>query len=365
MRRPDSGKTRYEILAEELEKYLETLPHSAKLPPMRTLMERFRSSQVTVDRSLQMLESRKLIERIAGRGYFRAARIPEQEKILKIDFCFFLKKNVVDNPLYSKISNVMLSEMCRSGCFMNIFAYEELGSIAEFRKRILLNKPDAFLMLACSKVSFTHVLQELKIPVIQIYPNVIEEDTLTYIIDNEKAIRLTLEHLISLGHRRIALLHGQGYEGAYMLDQEERIEAFYNIMQETALPSSGQLVKYGGFTPEEGYTAARELLSQSARLRPTAIFGNDYNAPGIYRAAQEMGLRIPEDLSVVGFDRLDIINFLRPALATIDIRNDAMVRSAAEKAREMAQKKIQEKGVMRTNVELITGGSTAPPPVLG
>ncbi len=79
---------------------------------------------------------------------------------------------------------------------------------------------------------------------------------------------------------------------------------FYESMRKYGLPVTASQVKYGGFTAEEGYAAARELLALPPELRPTAIFGNDHNVAGIYRAVQEAGLRIPEDISVMGFDNI-------------------------------------------------------------
>lgn len=360
MNESENGKLRYEILTEKLEEYLKTLPGGGKLPPVRSIMEEFKASQVTTDRSLRVLEEKQLIERINGRGYFRRDLSKIQQRTLKIDFCFFLKKDVLANPLFSTIINCMLKEMSSLGCFMNIFACENHGGMEDFRERILHNKPDALLMLACSKVTFGHALKDLQIPFIQVYPNMIEDGALSYIIDNAKAVRAGIEHLHKLGHRRIGYLHGQGYHGSHMLDQEERLEAFYNIMEEKGLPTTGSLVKFGGFTPEEGCKAAGELLELPPSLRPTAIFGNDYNVPGIYRAAQEKGFRIPGDLSVVGFDNLSsVIQFLEPPLTTIDICCESTVKDIAGRAFRMAKARTQECGLIRTKTELVTRMSTS------
>lgn len=360
----DFGKTRHETIAEELEKNLIQWASGSKIPTVRYLMNQYKVSQSTIDRSLQCLEEKGLIERIAGRGYFRTPPRSSKEETLKIDFCFFIKKHVVENPLYSRIRDVMLMKMYQRDCFMNILLYEDMGCVSEFRNRIRRNAPNAFIMMACSKVSFHHVLRDMGVPDIQVYPNFIEKDVLSYRIDNERAIRLSIEHLYNLGHRRIALLHGQGAENTYMLDQEERIEAFYSIMAEKKLPVAGPFVKFGGFSAEEGFTAADELISLPERLRPTAIIANDYSAPGIYRAAEKHHLRIPDDLSVTGFDRLSTAEFLHPSLTTIDICWDRMTDLLAEKAIELARTGRQETGVVRTDVDLVKGKSTSEAPIM-
>lgn len=354
----DSAKTRHELIAEKLGEFLLPLAAGTKLPPVRHLMDKFNGSQATIDRSLHNLEERGLIKRIAGRGYFRHIPVSKPNNSLKIDCCFFFRKNVLNNPLYSKIRDMMLSEMYHLGCFMNFLIYEDIGCITEFRNRIQRSAPNAFIMLGCSKVSFNHVLQDLGIPSIQLYPNVIENNALSYIIDNEHAIHLAVDHLCGFGHRRIAFLHGQGFDGCHILDQEERIESFYSIMDEKKLSTTGQLVKYGGFSPKEGYIATMELLNLSSRSRPTAIICNDYNASGVYQAAEEKGLRIPEDLSVVGFDNLSIINFMRPSLTTIDICVETMIKELADVVFKLAQSGKAESGLVRSKVSLIIANST-------
>lgn len=358
----DSSRTRHEIIAEKLEKQLLDLTSGSKLPTVRHLMNQYQVSQSTIDRSLHCLEEKGLVERIAGRGYFRSSPASSNKETQKIDLCFFVKKHIVDNPLYSRIRDVMLMKMYQRGCFMNILVYEDMGCVSEFRNRIKRNAPNAFIMLACSKVSFHHVLRDMGIPDIQVYPNFMEQEALSYRIDNEQAIRLAVEHLYSLGHRRIAFLHGQGAENTYMLDQEERIEAFYSIMAEKKLPTAGEYVKFGGFSTEEGFSAANELLSLPDRLRPTAIIGNDYNAFGIYRAAAEHKLCVPENLSVVGFDKLNTTEYMHPSLTTIDICWEQMTDLLVEKAIDLARKGKGESGLVRTKAALVNGGSTAEAP---
>lgn len=357
-------KTRHETIAEKLEQQLIKLPPKTKLPTVRSLMERFNVSQATIDRGLQNLADKDLIERIPGRGYFTKDPNGSRREQLKIDFCFFFKKNTLNNPLYSEISGVMLTEMYHRGCHLNILAYEDMGCIDEFKRRLKESRPDAFIMLGCSKITFEYALRELNIPAIQLYPNVQDSDSLSYIIDNHKAIELSINHLTELGHEQIAMLHGQGYDGFYMLDQEERIEAFYDVMAKKNLPAVGERVLYGGFSPETGYEATMKLLSASRYRRPTAILCNDYNVGGVYAAISASGLRIPEDISVIGFDKISQIECLPVRLTTVDIEWREMLKALSEKAHKLAAGEQYVPGKVRTDVELSLGNSTGPAPNL-
>ncbi|MCL2553686.1 MAG: LacI family DNA-binding transcriptional regulator [Actinomycetia bacterium] len=119
-------------------------------------------------------------------------------------------------------------------------------------------------------------------------------------------------HLLDLGHRRIGVIGGP----ADVLCSRARIDGYRAALETAGVPCDPRLVRHGTFQHEAGRRVGRELL----RLpdRPTAIFaGNDVQAMGVYEAAREQGLRIPQDLSVVGFDDLPISAWMGPPLTTV------------------------------------------------
>ena len=111
--------------------------------------------------------------------------------------------------------------------------------------------------------------------------------------------RSAARHLIELGHRRIAMISGSDK----ILCCRARLDGYRAALEGANVAVGPDTVVRADLTHEAGYAAARELLSQ--RRRPSAIFTcNDLQALGVYQAAREIGLRIPQDLSVVGFDDL-------------------------------------------------------------
>jgi DNA-binding LacI/PurR family transcriptional regulator len=355
---------RHEAVARKLEAEISLLGQNEKLPTMRQLMGKYQVSQFTIERCLQVLIEKELIEHVPGRGYFArkvdsgSETSPSNGKTVKIELCFFFKKDTLNNPLYGQISTLMLSEMSSKNCRFNIFAYEEMGCIKEFKKHLQYNRPDVFIMMSCTKVSFQHVLDDLGIPVIHLYSNIEDLNCISYIIDNYRAIKYSIDHLTDLGHEKIALLHGQGYDGFYIQAQEERIEAFYSIMAEKKLTPAN--VTYGGFTYEDGYNAAKKILELPTRRRPSAIMCNDYNAGGVYAAINDAGMEVGKDISVIGFDRIREIECLPVKLTTIDIHYAKMVKSIAQKAYALANGEKYVPKEIRTEVELIIGDSTGP-----
>lgn len=354
---------RHEAVAKKLELEISSFEINKKLPTTRQLMKKFQVSQFTIERCLQSLADKKLIEHIPGRGYFAKevdlnTESSNASKMLKIELCFFFKKDTLNNPLYGAISAAMLTAMYQKNCRFNIFAYEEMGCIQNFKDHLMQNRPDVFIMMTCTKISFQHVLDHLGIPVIHLYPNVQNLNCLSYVIDNHQAMNYSINHLVDFGHEKIGLLHGQGYDGFYMQAQEERIEAYYNIMSEKKL--SNVNIDYGGFSYEAGYKATIKMLSFPPRRRPTAILCNDYNVGGVYSAINDSGLKVNKDISVIGFDKIREIDCLPVKLTTIDIQWADMVESITKKAYALAAgEKIIPKEE-RTKVKLIIGNSTGP-----
>jgi LacI family transcriptional regulator len=119
-------------------------------------------------------------------------------------------------------------------------------------------------------------------------------------------------HLLELGHRRIAVISGP----EDVLCSRARIDGFRGAHDEAGIAVDPALVRWGDFGVDGGYRNAQELLS--ATDRPTAIFaGSDVQALGVIRAAHEVGLTVPGDLSVVGYDDLPLSQWCHPTLTTV------------------------------------------------
>ncbi|MFC1402041.1 MULTISPECIES: LacI family DNA-binding transcriptional regulator [Streptacidiphilus] len=129
---------------------------------------------------------------------------------------------------------------------------------------------------------------------------------------NAAGARSVTAHLTALGHRRIGVIGGPGN----WLAGKARLLGHTSAMAEAGSLTTSDLLRSAEPTTENGYRAARELLSLADR--PTALIGfNDKVAVGILRAAHELGLRVPQDLSVAGFDDSDLSRSTQPRLTTV------------------------------------------------
>lgn len=130
-------------------------------------------------------------------------------------------------------------------------------------------------------------------------------------IDNEQGGYLATRHLLDLGHRDIACITGP----ADTRVAQQRLAGFQRALAERGLHAAPGRVVESDFSSPGGYYAAAHLLDGQ---RPSAVFAcNDMMGMGVLRAAAERGLRVPEQLSVVGFDDIQICRFVYPALTTV------------------------------------------------
>ncbi|MFD7962983.1 LacI family DNA-binding transcriptional regulator [Streptomyces zaomyceticus] len=163
-------------------------------------------------------------------------------------------------------------------------------------------------------------------------------------------------HLVELGHRRIAIITGP----EDVLCSLARLDGYRSALGMAGLESDPALIRFGDFHVEGGYAHALDLL----RLpdRPTAIFaGSDLQALGVMEAARVCGLRVPEDLSVVGYDDVMIARWSSPALTTVH----QPLRQMGEEAVQMLLRlRAGEPSVTRLELatSLVVRNSTAPPP---
>ncbi|MEU8661611.1 LacI family DNA-binding transcriptional regulator [Actinoplanes philippinensis] len=165
--------------------------------------------------------------------------------------------------------------------------------------------------------------------------------------------RSATRHLIGLGHRDIAMISGPGH-----LYCQARLDGHRSALSSAGLPPGE--VRRAALTEEGGHTAARDLLT--APGRPAAIVtGNDLQAVGVYRAARELGLRIPADLSVVGFDDLPIAGMLDPAMTTVRQPLTEMAVAATELALALGRGETVSRIGIELATTLVVRDSTAGP----
>ena len=173
--------------------------------------------------------------------------------------------------------------------------------------------------------------------------------------------RAATEHLLGLGHRRIGIITGD----PDMQCSQERLDGYRAALARVGVTPEPELIRVGNFLASGGHDEAMKLLSLPRP--PTAIFaGSDLQAYGVYQAAREKKLRIPEDLSVIGFDDVEMCRWLSPQLTTVRQPIEDMAREATRILLSLAYRGLQPlKPKVEMATSLVVRESTARPAVLG
>ncbi|HWV49986.1 MAG TPA: LacI family DNA-binding transcriptional regulator [Microbacterium sp.] len=204
-------------------------------------------------------------------------------------------------------------------------------------------------------VTPTAMPDQASIPLVAVDPHTGPDGPATVSVANVKAARTATEHLLSLGHRRIGHLRGRtDLESAH---QRER--GYREALKAAGIPFDSALVVDGGYRTAASTPGANALLDLTDR--PTAVFAaNDLSAIEMIRVATERGLRVPDDLSVIGFDDIPEASSHTPQLTTV--RQPLADMGSAAVGMLLAMLGGGESEHIRMPAELIIRSSTATPP---
>lgn len=200
------------------------------------------------------------------------------------------------------------------GTGYELLAYSSLaaGSSQAGWERKSLSRLAGTLIDGAIIVTPTLLMPTTSIPVVAIDPHTGPGGPSTINSDNVGGARIATKHLIDLGHRRIAHIRGR----SDLASAELREAGYRESLKEAGIPFDPELVRDGGYKAALTADSAHELLTRPDR--PTAVFAaNDMSALGVIAVARELGLRVPEDLSVIGFDDIPEAARSTPPLTTL------------------------------------------------
>jgi DNA-binding LacI/PurR family transcriptional regulator len=261
---------------------------------------------------------------------------------------------VFSNPFYTEVMRGVSTEVDAQDYYLVMCYAHEVNYLDIYRQK----RVDGFVLLSPGSFHhhIIHSLTESGVPFVST-ARVFEEEGMVYVdVDNFYGATLVMEHLINLGHQRIA------YVGKPTLQSSiDRLNGYRTVLKARGLPEDPSLeLVVDTSSAERGYAYTLDLLRRPDP--PTAIFlANDVMAFGAIQAIQQTGLRVPQDISVTGFDDIPFARLTNPPLTTI---RQPSYEKGVQAARTLIAL-LEQKSVPQSSnlpVELMVRGSTGPAP---
>ena len=299
----------------------------------------------------------------AGRS---AATQKKAQALKEIGFLLYLKDWPEEGTISPFWANILHGVEAEARKLNLRVTYQAINSERETPQTLLAKlyelRPGGILLVGPADATTIDTIRALKIPLVLV-DNYLRRPALDAVLsDNFEGAMEAVEYLIEQGHRCIAAISGplttEPHPVNVLYTIEWRIRGYRQALLHADLPVNDELVEACILSPEGGYEACKRLIAKGLPL--SAIFcANDPTALGALKALREQGLRVPEDVSVVGFDD-DMAEYFTPALTTVRVNKEEMgavaVRSLIARANDM-------QAISKTitlGVELIKRASVAP-----
>ncbi len=264
--------------------------------------------------------TRKKILQIAEQINYDISRLRRDSPLVKsknIDVIFCREEKPLSlNPFYSRVLEGIEGELA-----LNHFNL--VLTLLPNKENVLLPEPvihhevDGIILVGVFSQNFINKIKKVKLPVVLIDPKIVVEEFTQVLIDNEHGSYTATQYLIQKGHRRIGFISGPLERQSFF----QRFVGYKKALEFHGIPVEKELVQTGGL--EEGYQNTRRLLKLPQP--PTAIVSaNDINAIYGIRAIQEAGLKVPDDISIIGFDDIELAKMSSPQLTTIRVYKEEM-----------------------------------------
>jgi DNA-binding LacI/PurR family transcriptional regulator len=272
---------------------------------------------------------------------------------------FYLEDQPISNHFYSFVIEGVVKETLAQG-FNLYFSYIEsvYQGYPSLPKIVREKNVDGILVIGRCDPKMAADMKKRKIPIAAIdnFPHLKGIDTIQ--IDNRKGGVLAVEHLVRLGHKQIGILAAAWDRPSI----QERLAGWKSALVKNGIePSDGLIFKADNLNFWEGYARAKEILVKRKDL--TALFCvNDEMSAGVLRAAHETGRKVPQDLSVVGFDNITMSNYTNPPLTTISVAKEYMGKMGVNRVLQMIENGNQKAVRLEVPVELVVRESTAKAP---
>ena len=317
----DKAKPKYVLVADKIRDAIEHREMVDKLPGERALAKEFGFSYMTIRKAVDNLVAEGLLYKIPMKGTFVAHRKTGKTKTRIIGY--FLDSSIVaglTSPYYSLVFNALQQQASRHG--YSLVYLTDVGGSGSLR---FLDRIDGVIISCFPRIE--NIVHEINrhLPVVVIDNSSSDKTIPSVIIDNFNAISSAVNYLCSLGHSRIGFMTG-------LEDSDvgrNRHAGYEQRVRENGLKLDERLVFKGNFSFQSGLAGADYFMS--LKTPPTAIIcANDSMAIGAIRKITHIGLSVPDDVSIIGFDDIAVASQIVPSLTTLAAPIDKMTEVACD-----------------------------------
>lgn len=228
--------------------------------------------------------------------------------------CIGLFITNIEGGFYSDFINAIYTKCCDEDYGLNIFLNTEKNIDDSFYV-IMGKRVDGAIILNFT-VDDSHIeaFKRVKMPVVFADREVIAPTITSINIDNTNGIKNAVQYLIKIGHKDIGYIHGP----LNNYDEKNRYKGYKMALEENNIEIKEEYELKGYFSQSAAYNAVRALIETGGKLPEAFVAANDLMAIGCIEALKDMGYRVPEDISVIGFDNADKGQYYTPAITTVD-----------------------------------------------
>ena len=260
----------------------------------------------------------------------------------------------VEGPYYAALMPALFYFCAKAGYALLIYVNDFHTSRDVAQAVLSCNIDGAIMLNGLITEEDIRLVNQRGIPMVFMDRNIRMPGTGCVLIDNGSGTHEQVEYLYHTGHRRIAYMIG--YENN---DGNGREAAFRKAMEEFGLPLEPELMMQGLFNEKVAYNNVRVLIGRQERLPDAIVCASDEMAIGCMNAIHDMGMEVPGDVSVLGFDNLAIGEMCEPKLTTVDYDISRFCRMAVEELLRLIVDPTQEGSIQYTATRLIIRNSVA------
>ena len=300
----------------------------------------------------------RVLKHVKASGYVAAsnARILKSKYSYTIGVIFSEESNIgLEHPFFSSVLQNFKVEMEKYG-YELVFIVTKLGNNEMTYLEWCRNKKVDGVLIVVGDANEENLINLGKSEIPCVSTDLVMDGVYTVISDNHEGIVKQVDYCQSMGFTQIAMIPGPLTSKAFL----SRFESFEQLMKERNLPYDSSHVSVAeSFGYTSGYNAARYLLEHTNTSFDAVLVGSDDIAVGVIRGLESMGKRVPEDISVIGFDDINLARHYTPSLTTIRQDRAMIGQTAAHVLKDLIQQpEISHPQVTKIQVDLILRDST-------